>query len=502
MKKLFAALLAIAIALAGVCAMAGDIGENPDAPPADAAQSVVTSGDYDYSIDGDAAIIVRYNGDGATVAVPAEIDGHRVAELGDGAFQYRKLRDVSLLDGLRRIGKQAFGYCEITDALRLPEGVTIANDAFSYATLPAAVVIPAGATVEKCAFSYCKAMARVVIEPGATLEGRAFDYCDDLIQVLCANGSRLEANAFEFCRKLARVTLCGDVDAAEGAFTNFAELDVTLAEAEEYDALRQSVLDGRADAAPEPPRPIALEVLGSPASLDGVTVALETAMAVQDADGGGFTYAFTGMLENNADEGIMQVIYTISLIDGNGDTFRSFAEIYDGEDTAIPPHAKLDFTHDGIRWGKQSVPAAVEIGVSSVKTETELPPEHAPRPGEYLYQALGSEKLAHILEEPPVELSFHVDQGGYGRTATFRSGEALDRAVELLCAIRIGEESGEWVTDNYTGIGLTWADGSYTGISLNLYNLECSVHSSLRTYTLENLDAFWSYCAGYLEEDG
>lgn len=44
-------------------------------------------------------------------------------------------------------------------------------------------------------------------------------------------------------------------------------------------------------------------------------------------------------------------------------------------------------------------------------------------------------------------------------------------------------------------------DGTYTGISLNLSNLEYWVHSNIHTYELENLDAFWSYCADYLEED-
>ncbi len=67
--------------------------------------------------------------------------------------------------------------------------------------------------------------------------------------------------------------------------------------------------------------------------------------------------------------------------------------------------------------------------------------------------------------------------------------------------MKIGAESGEWVTDNYNWISFTWEDGSHTGISLNLNNLEYSVHSTPHTYTLENLDAFWSYCAGYLEED-
>ena len=277
------------------------------------------------------------------------------------------------------------------------------------------------------------------------------------------------------------------------------------AEAGEYDFQKQSAPDGprggQADSAPEEPEEMALEIVGGTASLGGVTVTLEKAAAAKDQNPDRFTYAFSGTLENSAEEGIMQVVYTITLIDGNGEEFRTFTEVYDGEDAALPPHAKTGFAHDGIRSGPQTVPAAVKIGISSFKTESELPPAHIPRPGEYLYRALGDEKLENIPNEMPVELSFHVDQGGYGRTAVFREGAALDKAVELFCAIRIGEKPGAWVTDNYNWIGLAWEDGSYSYISLNLYSLEYFVHSVPHTFELENLGAFWSYCFDFLEED-
>ena len=474
-----------------------------------AAPEIITSGDYDYSVSDGTATIVKYNGDEVTVEIPSEIDGHPVVEVGAEAFRYRKLKSVSFSDGIRIIGQQAFEYCEITDSLRLPENVTISDNAFSYAKLPTAVTIPAGATVAKCAFSYCKAMGRVVIEAGATIKSRAFEYCDDLEWMVCADGNHLEKGAFGYCRKMKQAILCGNVETDEKSFSNCGKIEVASAEAGEYDALKQSALDGslgsspdgQTDSSPNEAKEKVLEIINSPATLEGVTVSLEKATAVKDHDPERYTYSFSGTLENNTDEGIMQVIYTFALIDENGEEYRSFGEVYDGEDSALPPHTKIDFIHDGIRWGPQSVPSAVKIGISSVKTESELPPAHLPKAGEYLYQTLGNEKLANILNEKPVELSFHVDQGGYGRTATFQAGAALDKAVELFCAMKIGAESGEWVTDNYNWISFTWEDGSHTGISLNLNNLEYSVHSTPHTYTLENLDAFWSYCAGYLEED-
>lgn len=247
--------------------------------------------------------------------------------------------------------------------------------------------------------------------------------------------------------------------------------------------------------------PIILEITNRSAERGNVTVTLEKATAEQKSEAGGFTYTLSGTIENNSDEGIMQVIYTFAFYDENGEKFRSFAEVYDGEEAAIPPHTKISFLHDDVRWGPQSVPASAAIDIGSVKTETELPPVTLPKTGGSLYKVLGDEKLMNIVEEPPVEISFHIDQGGYGRTASFKSGEQLDKLVNLLCGIRIGEETDEWVSDNYNWIDLVWADGSETVISLNLKSLEYQAHSNIHVYALENLDPFWSYAESYLTED-
>lgn len=491
MMKLFAVLFALVMAI-----NVSDVADTYDATT----HRIVSSGDYDYMINGSTASIANYTGDADEVLIPSEINEYQVTAIEEEAFRYKKFKSVSIPGSIRSIGKQAFEYCEITDALILPKGTTISRDAFSYAKLPTVVTIPAESTVEGCAFSYCKGMERLCIEPDVALKGRAFDYCDDLKLVVCAEGCQLEAKAFEYCRRLEQAILCNNVSMEEESFYECGNFELT--EGADYQVLKQSALDGTMGGHEDTSLEIMdLEIIGNPATLDGVTVNLETATAEKNPETGGFTYTLAGTLENNSDEGIMQVIYTFALIDGSGEEFRSFGLVYDGEDTAIAPHTTIDFCHDDIKWGKQSIPTAVKIGISSVKTETELPPAHVPQTGEHLYLALGDEKLANIKEEPPVELSFHVDQGGYGRTATFKEGDSLNRAVELLCAIQIGEESGEWVTDNYNGIWLTWKDGSHTGISLNLSNLEYSVHSNIHTYELDNLDAFWSYCVGYLEED-
>lgn len=474
-----------------------------NSPSDDTSAGVITSGYYQYTVnkDGETITFVKYTGDEEVIEIPSEIDGYQVSQIGAEAFRYRKMKSLSVPAGVSCIGEQAFEYSTISEMIQLPENVIIKNDAFSYAVLPPELTIPAGSVVEKCAFSYCDTLENVFLESGTSLKSRAFGYCDKLEHVVCAGGSRLETEAFEYCRGLKKVFLCGEVETEEDSFYNCGTLYLTKTTEGEYEAVKRSALEESSDEYKAKERePFDLEILGSPAEMDGVAVALEKAAAGR-SDTGGFTYSFSGTIENNSDEGIMEVVYTLTFIDTAGEEFRSFAEVYDGEDTAIPPHGKIGFSHDDIRWGPQSVPASISLGIRDVKTETELPPAHVPREGDYLYQTLDDPKLANMKAEPPVELSFHVDQSGYGRTAVFRQGSGLDRAMELFCDIRIGEESGEWVTDNYNWINLTWEDGTNTIVSLNLNKLEYSVHSSLHTWNLEHLDEFWAYAAGYLEED-
>ncbi len=464
----------------------------PDAEPDETEPEIITSGDFAYWINPDeTAVIAEYTGDEQEIEIPSEIDGHRVSEIGYQAFTYKEMKSLVFPDGILIIGPRSFEYCVISDQLQLPENVTISNDAFAYAQLPASVTIPAGTTVGESAFGYCEIMEQVVVEADALIRSRAFGYCYDLKQVICEEGSRLESEAFEYCDELSSVIFSGTVEAEDDAFSYCG--DIVFGDSVPQAPVDQTEVE-------KEPEEMTLEILNSPAEQNNVKVTLEKATAGR-SENGGFRYTLAGSIENNSDEGMMQVGYTFAFIDENGEEFRSFGLIYDGEDTAIPPHSKVEFFHDDIRWGPQSVPAAVSLGIGTVKTETELPPAHIPKAGDYLYQTLDNEKLAKIKEEPPVEISFHIDQGGYGRTATLKTGEALDRAVELLCEIRIEEEANEWVTDNYNWIDLVWEDGSDTFISLNLANLEYFIHSSPHTYRLENLSAFWDYMSGYLQED-
>ena len=125
-----------------------------------------------------------------------------------------------------------------------------------------------------------------------------------------------------------------------------------------------------------------LKISNGSATQEGVTVTLEKAAAQKKTNPSRYEYSFSGTIENNSDVGVMRVIYTFSICDKDGEEFRSFGIPYDGVNKAIPPHGAVSFSHDGIKWGAQSVPASVSIGISSVQTEDELPPAHVPQKGE------------------------------------------------------------------------------------------------------------------------
>ena len=478
-----------------------------DGKPVESEPRILISQGYkcQVNVDGKTVTIIEYTGDQENIVIPSEIDGYQVRDIGYQAFTYRKMDSLNIPDSVRRIGERAFEYCVIRENFRLPEGVTIQEDAFSYAELPPVIEIPAGTFAEENAFSYCEALRLIFIGPDSSLQRSSFGYCRDLEQIVCADGCRLKENAFEYGSDLKTVYLCGNPEVDNKAFFACGDYDVSLKEENDYDLLMDKDENGviSTELLSDPAEDDVereLQILSSPVSADGVTVTLEKALAGR-SENGGFRYTLEGTIENTSDEGIMQVVYSFAFTDVNGEEYRSFSITYDGEDTAIPPHGTVSFSHDDIRWGPQSVPAAVSLGIKEVKTETELPPAHIPKTGEYLYKALDDEKLANIRTEAPAELSFHVDQGGYGQTATFREGAELEKAVDLLCGIKIGEESNEWVTDNYNWISVVWKDGTSSFISINLYNLEYFIHSSPHTWNLENLDEFWSFAAGYLEED-
>lgn len=103
--------------------------------------------------------------------------------------------------------------------------------------------------------------------------------------------------------------------------------------------------------------------------------------------------------------------------------------------------------------------------------------------------------MARGMPEPTVDtlsaLRVGIDQMGYLREATF-TGDDLADAIDAFKLIQVGEETNEFVTDNYNYIVLEFADGESYTASINLRSLELSTYNNYHIYALENLGTLWA----------
>ena len=96
-------------------------------------REAITCGDYDYVLlDDGAAEIVDYDGEDENLAIPAELDGHSVTSIGEGAFWgCTSLSSITIPDSETIIEDCAFNGCTSLSSITIPEGVTyIGEDAF------------------------------------------------------------------------------------------------------------------------------------------------------------------------------------------------------------------------------------------------------------------------------------------------------------------------------------------------------------------------------------
>ena len=98
MKKFWTILLALVFA-AAFCAYAqagilDGYQELLKAVEKAAAPEMITSGNYEYYVSEETAVIANYFGDEESLEIPAQIDGYDVTGIGDGAFSYLEMKSV------------------------------------------------------------------------------------------------------------------------------------------------------------------------------------------------------------------------------------------------------------------------------------------------------------------------------------------------------------------------------------------------------------------------
>lgn len=311
-KKALAALLALTFALTGLGSVAL-AAQQPDSQTADAV--VGASRDYRdgywYTLeDGNATIVMPYEGGESDPVVPETLDGYPVVHMLSSVFSWRTdIHSVTLPASLRTLGDGAFSGCSALTSIDVQPGNTFfsAQDGALYdaakTTLlcyPAAkegVALTLPATVTAIGNNACwnGRFASVDLPQGLSAIGAAAFYgCANLTAIdLPAGVTSLGMSAFERCTALTQLNLGNVEDIGESAFNSCTALTaVTLPEG--VRVLGTSAFAGCA----------ALEVVTLPASLrrigEGAFVACSALTSISVASGSTYYCTLDGVLYDAA----------------------------------------------------------------------------------------------------------------------------------------------------------------------------------------------------------
>ena len=115
MKKTISIILVLFV-LAGFCVLSF-------AEEAAEEKEIFTSGSFDYTIENNEAIIVKYNGASGNLQIPDEIDGYPVTAISDNAFPFNeKLISITIPDSITDISINLFENCwNLVDIIVSPD---------------------------------------------------------------------------------------------------------------------------------------------------------------------------------------------------------------------------------------------------------------------------------------------------------------------------------------------------------------------------------------------
>lgn len=195
-------------------------------------------GDYEYTIDNGAAVILKYSGSEKDVVIPETLGGLSVKGINSSAFSAcSDMKSVVISQGVTTIGDSAFSSCMKLERVVIPGSVAVIEEkAFSRCPLLSQIVVDEGNANYKCdngvLFSQdgkdllvasCHKQGQYVVpDEVTTIWDGAFYGCTQLTSVIIPGSvNYIGWEAFSGCTRLASVTIGqGVVSIDSWAFEN------------------------------------------------------------------------------------------------------------------------------------------------------------------------------------------------------------------------------------------------------------------------------------------
>lgn len=126
-------------------------------------KSPLTSGDYEYTEDGNGVTVTAYLADEGEVVIPEAINGKSVVAVGGHAFRNKSLRSVTMPDSIESIGNMAFQNCDNLTDIKWSSGLkTIGDEAFGSCNSLKSIKLPEGVeSIGSNAFVLCSELESV-----------------------------------------------------------------------------------------------------------------------------------------------------------------------------------------------------------------------------------------------------------------------------------------------------------------------------------------------------
>lgn len=132
------------------------------------ADSINLTAQNDFDIK--AGKLIKYIGENQEVLIP-----NNVSEIGDSAFENMIIKNVSIPDGVTRIGRDAFKGCKQLKTIVIPESVTeIAAWAFAWSGLTSLHLPASVSFVGAGAFEFCSNLHKVDVSASTNICKEAF----------------------------------------------------------------------------------------------------------------------------------------------------------------------------------------------------------------------------------------------------------------------------------------------------------------------------------------